>query len=282
MDTSRWRVLVPLLMLAAVAPAGAGDDDEDGAEAPAIVEPMSATSLADYQELMALQILPLLTPGASEDRARACRALPYSGLTAPALFDRLEQSLLREYEQAVAEDDEVPRGTPSCVRALASSGDPRYAATVRKWVDSKGIVNRRLKRNILDKAPADLANFAAWNLLINAATHHKPRQPWPVTRTVNLLKSGEDALQREGMKRLKDQGAQYPWLYDVVEAALLQAYRSDDPERANTAAFMCKWLAQSGNARYRATLDKVAADSPSEKLRKHAERAAESLADGGS
>ena len=42
---------------------------------------------------------------------------------------------------------------------------------------------------------------------------------------------------------------------------------------------MCRWLGQSGVPRYGATLAKVAAESPNEKLRKHAQRAAEALAE---
>src|SRR5688572_26587154 len=96
-----WHLPVLLLLVVLAAPAGARDDDEEDAEGTAVVEPMSAMTLQAYQEAMQAQILPLLTAEPSDARFQGCRALPYSGLTAPALFDRLDQSLLREYETAV-------------------------------------------------------------------------------------------------------------------------------------------------------------------------------------
>jgi hypothetical protein len=96
---------------------------------------------------------------------------------------------------------------------------------------------------------------------------------------VNLLRSGNPRNKADAGKLIVREGIKDTAVLDVAEAELLKGYLSSGDDRAavDAMAWLCKALGASGNGKYRATLQTVAAKAPHSKLQKHARQSLEQL-----
>lgn len=91
------------------------------------------------------------------------------------------------------------------------------------------------------------------------------------------FKSGSFAEQRKVIEKLTWAGHSSPKLFDVVESRLIETQNASDKAGKESAAWYAKTLGLSGNPKYRATLEQVAANADAKKVRKNAELGLERL-----
>lgn len=247
------------------------------------VLPPDAVVLHDTPEQERLRLSRGLASADAEVRSRACHAFEYSGISDPLLMGRVADWVETNFVRTHAEGF-IPAEQPECVRALASSGDLRYRPILQRAVDLRPArgAGYRFVRAHLQRSLEVLPLYAAWNAQINLRDTTRPGQPWPVTRALNLLRSPEFLLQREGLARARALAPLHPPLYADLAARLeLELARpGGDPERIDFAAHLCRALAESRDPRYAGLLQRAAADAQPAKLRKHARRALDELHDG--
>lgn len=268
--SKRW--LLCLALLLGAPPALAQDEDDEAAP----VIPLAQTpesELADFRRLFA--------EGDLEQRARVCRNLVFSGITDVALFDRIQAQVLQDYE-LTRQQGTLVKSIPACIRALASSGNPKYRELILSSVDRKPDrgPSWRYARAHMDRSIGLLDKFPVWNAQINDRRGQVAGEPWGVTRARNMLRADDPFLVKEGLKRARAAAPQHPALYDLIEQLLLADFaQADSRERIDLDAWFCKVLGESGNRKYAPTLERVAAQAPAEKLRNHAARVLERWAD---
>lgn len=104
--------------------------------------------------------------------------------------------------------------------------------------------------------------------------HARPTLPPHVVKYIKMLRSGDPRQQRYAAKKMIRSSLYHPRLLEIVNQELLKGYQSnmDDRLHVDTMAWLCKVLGTSGERRYSATLQKVAAETSNRKLRKYAER----------
>jgi hypothetical protein len=96
---------------------------------------------------------------------------------------------------------------------------------------------------------------------------------------VKVFQSGSQLEQERAAKELEWAGLSSPQLFDLVEANALKSLpQATDKVTINYVAHLTKALGYSGNEKYRATIEKIIAEAPHKKLRKHAEQALPNLA----
>jgi cell division protein YceG involved in septum cleavage len=96
---------------------------------------------------------------------------------------------------------------------------------------------------------------------------------------VKVFQSGGQLEQEKAAQSLEWTGISSPQLFDLIEAAALKSLpQATDKVTINYVAHLTKALSYSGNEKYRATIEKVIAEAPHKKLRKHAQQALPTLA----
>lgn len=104
-------------------------------------------------------------------------------------------------------------------------------------------------------------------------------QPATPEEFVKVFQSGSQLEQERAAKELEWAGLSSPQLFDLVEANALKSLpNATDKVTINYVAHLTKALGYSGNEKYRATIEKIIAEAPHKKLRKHAEQALPNLA----
>lgn len=248
-------------------------------------------------------------------RIAAYKSLQLSGITDEALFDEIAHRFAIGLAQSGAVSDQVWRAAwgaaaaagsavgaltgrgvystagsasdqkinvrdrsqtmPWQARALGSSGYSKYWRLLDDGAADTAITNYHIDDHS-EVALNELDKYAVWNRIINSADNQKDGRSADEVRTLNMLRSGIRELQRESLKRIKEQGAAHPELYDEVEAQLVPSATVDfgtDREAEDAAALMTTALASSANAKYVPALQKVSAEARSEKLKKYADKA---------
>jgi hypothetical protein len=155
-------------------------------------------------------------------------------------------------------------------KGLSYSGYTKYRPLLELAAESDAPGSSSLS----DHAGAALENLeqhAYWNHVINDPRNARPGRSEEVARTLNMLQSGERELVRGGVNQAARLSAQWPELNDAIEAELLKSYALELHDAAeDIAAMMAKALVGTRDPKYQATLAKVAHNTPSEKLRRHA------------
>lgn len=96
---------------------------------------------------------------------------------------------------------------------------------------------------------------------------------------VKVFQSGGQLEQEKAAQALAWAGLSSPQLFDLVEAAALKSLpQATDKVTINYVAHLTKALGYSGNEKYRTTIEKIIAEAPHKKLRKHAQQALPTLA----
>lgn len=95
---------------------------------------------------------------------------------------------------------------------------------------------------------------------------------------VKIFQSGSPVEQEKAAQTLEWAGLSSPQLFDLVEAKALESLpKATDKVTINYVAHLTKALAYSGNEKYRPTIEKIIAQAPHKKLKKHAIHALGSL-----
>lgn len=104
-------------------------------------------------------------------------------------------------------------------------------------------------------------------------------QPSTPEEFVKVFQSGSQLEQEKAAQALEWAGISSPQLFDLVEANALKSLpNATDKVTINYVAHLTKALGYSGNEKYRATIEKIIAEAPHKKLRKHAEQALPTIA----
>jgi hypothetical protein len=90
---------------------------------------------------------------------------------------------------------------------------------------------------------------------------------------IQIFTDGNPQQQTQAAKELAWAGLSDPRLFDLIEKSLLDKYLTvENKYVVDDTAWLAKALAYSGQEQYRATLQKVASDSPQKKIKKHAQK----------
>ena len=96
---------------------------------------------------------------------------------------------------------------------------------------------------------------------------------------VKVFASDNQLAQERAAKELEWAGLSSPQLFDLIESNALKSLpQATDKVTINYVAHLTYALGYSGNEKYRATIEKIIAEAPHKKLRKHAEQALQNLA----
>lgn len=85
------------------------------------------------------------------------------------------------------------------------------------------------------------------------------------------------AEQISAARNLEYVGLSDPALFDLIEANLLATFMMTDKQAVDYISWMAKSLGYSGQSRYLPTLERVAAEAPNKKVRKHANLAIDAM-----
>ena len=94
---------------------------------------------------------------------------------------------------------------------------------------------------------------------------------------ITIFEGENPQLQHDAIGELSWKGISDPRIYDLMEVQLLRGYGERGRAIVEQMSWLAKGMALSGLEKYRQTLEKVAADAPTQKLRKHANTALERL-----
>jgi hypothetical protein len=213
------------------------------------------------------------------ERANATNArqmvqqLNWSGIQDETMYDIVEVKLRESY---LDRDRDRIEYSSWLVKGLAVSGLTKYDAIMQEIAasDAHGKLKKHNK-----KAIERLKDYVTWAPIIgkdldSATTASELR----IMRVNNLLTSGHSELIREGAKIVYRDLPIDQAMQDQVEQVLLATHdKPADRVHVDAMAWLCKSLAQSGDPKYAATLQEIAANTPEKKLRKHAAKYAKSL-----
>lgn len=105
------------------------------------------------------------------------------------------------------------------------------------------------------------------------------RMPPGIAICLQRLRSPDDAQKRLAARTIVKRFPQHPRLLEAAKEELLAGYtaKPDENLHVDAMAWLCRALGHSGQSVYLPTLEKVAAESPSRKIKKFAEAAAADL-----
>ncbi len=113
-------------------------------------------------------------------------------------------------------------------------------------------------------------------------TDHSPQKkkkaPY-ITKYINMLRSNDSTQKVRAAKKIFKSYSHDPQLLCVVNEELLRGYKINirDRHHVDAMAWLCKILGASGQTKYKATLKRVAQESPSRKLKKYANKSLSKL-----
>lgn len=232
-----------------------------------------AGSRASEQQRVTTQI----ASASYSQRIDGLRDVCFSGLTSESFFDALAAKFKAQWDKAVAsgEKDDAQEAA-WMVKALACSGNPKYLPVMQGVGESSERHMRAANRHVADSIE-DLPKYQRWNPVVYSEAGHPAGQSWELTTSLNMLRSQESELSLMGVKRLSRLAAETPAVNEEIEKVLLARYTTaepaDDRYFDDALAWYCRVLGDSGNPKYKATLEKVENDAASPKIRKHAAKA---------
>ena len=92
-----------------------------------------------------------------------------------------------------------------------------------------------------------------------------------IERYSKVFSGSNFGAKKQALHELAWAGISDPRVYDPIEVELLAGYQISDSDKAKVEqmSWLAKGLAVSGNSKYQAPLDKILAETPSKKLKKH-------------
>ena len=93
-----------------------------------------------------------------------------------------------------------------------------------------------------------------------------------INKYVKIFNGSSVVSQKQACKAFEWAGLSDSRIFDLVEKHLLENYTNVSKERSDYIAWLAKGLAYSGQAKYRATLEKVASEAGHKGVRRHAQK----------
>ncbi len=257
---TRHRITGLPLALAALCAAvllivGAPRAEDRSAEAQALAEAFRSNSMAN--------------------RIAALKKVTNSGLTDSALFEAIRARLADDYRVDPSNDKAVDEVSWMC-KALASSGNPEYKELLGKVAAD---APSEKVRNYAQQSRGLVDEYAERNAQLAKRSAETEGLTPEVARLVNMLRAPDFRLKKDAAKMITRGNYREPRLYAVVSDELVTGTRAGgvDKDKADMLAWLCKALAASGDAQYRATLEEIYRDAPHDTLRKYARQSADML-----
>lgn len=112
------------------------------------------------------------------------------------------------------------------------------------------------------------------HLVITDHSPQKKKKAPYITKYINMLRSNDSTQKVRAAKEIFKSYSHDPQLLCVVNEELLRGYKINirDRHHVDAMAWLCKILGASGQTKYKATLKRVAQESPSRKLKKYANK----------
>lgn len=201
--------------------------------------------------------------------------LEWTGISHPEIFDvaaeRLEANYKAQLPAAIELNSWLAKG-------LALSGNPKYQPLFDKILAMK--TRKRKLRGHVETASQRLAVNQIWNPVIAQNNHLAQSQTeLDKLRIKNMLHTSLPDLVSAGTRLVYNRHKTDVELMDEVHGILSAQYKnSTNPEHLDAMAWMCRTLGESGNSKYRGTLEQIAKDNAThKKVRKYAEKYADYL-----
>lgn len=204
--------------------------------------------------------------GTPRDVSSATHRLEWTGISSPELFDDIAKRLEAGYTDNTQYSTEL---NSWLVKSLALSGNEKYLPLINTIATHKD--SKKLSKHTAT-ALANFAKFQRWNPIIAANNDTaKTQQDLDRIRTLNMLNSNDGELMEAGTKITARHYIKEEDFIGKVHSLLLTNYQTTDRDKIQAVEWMCRALGESGNSEYKATLDKIAADSSAGKsVRKYA------------
>lgn len=215
------------------------------------------------------QYMKVFTENAAvQQQIEVLNQLQWAGLSDPRLFDLIEQRLLDLYPVAKGDDAELASWY---AKSLGTSGLEKYRSSLEGIVDSKA--NKKV-RKYAGEGLNNIGRYAVWNPIIASTVNARSDKPEQVNAFANMLRSEDWLLRNMAAKRVYADNVYDDYLLDTLEAALKKEYVIDHTGnlQVKTTAWMARALASSHMPQYRATLEDMAQNAPSSKLRSYARK----------
>ena len=203
------------------------------------------------------------------------RSIIKSGLSNASLFNYIESEVLNNYQHTGKDRLKTDLMAWYC-KALASSGNSKYKATVEK------VLANTTNRNLIRHAQKSLDMYdyyAKRNKDMKNPPKNKGKYDAQTNRLLDLLNSGNARLQTNAAKEISRHGNSNPVVFATIAKALRNSYKAEniDKNTLDMLAWYCKALAASGNVKYQAVLQEVMDGSSSTKLKKYARQSYDRL-----
>ena len=206
-------------------------------------------------------------------RITTAKEITNSAITDERLYDKVEQRLLESAQVEYPTSEQSDEISWLC-KALAASGNEKYRPTIQKIADDPA----NAKIGYYCRQSLDLiADYRSRNAEINRSDTAFSGLSAEENRIVNMLRSDDLKLKRDGAKIVSRGKTSNAIVYDVVAEELLAHYQDDEYDNlsVDTMAWLCKALSSSRNDKYASTLQTVMKNSSSWKLQNHARKALE-------
>ncbi len=211
-------------------------------------------------------VLEIMQNGPQTKRLKVLERLQWSTLSEARLYDTFEQNLIAHYKKHSIDkaEKEVLRYQ---IRALAYSGNPKYKSTLEAV--EKDADNRSL-RSTARRALKDYPNFLAVQNALSGVQSDESSLPSEVANYLKLLKTDNSYAQRLAARALFHEGHMQPVVIKFVADSLKKEYQTKGLPtlKQDTLAWYCKVLKNAGG--YDVLLDEIEANTPYNKIRKHA------------
>ncbi len=161
-------------------------------------------------------------------------------------------------------------------KALASSGDTSYEYVFQKVIATAS--NDKVKL-YAQKSLAEISSYAQRNTILNDTEAYDATLSREENRYVNMLRSQDTLLKRDGAKYILRANNLPKKVYDILNKEILNTYQvnSRDRNQIDAVAWMMKALTSSRDKKYVPTFLAVLKNSKNIKLQRYAENSLKRL-----
>ncbi|HEX5056134.1 MAG TPA: hypothetical protein VFX02_06515, partial [Gammaproteobacteria bacterium] len=158
--------------------------------------------------------------GSRQQQMQACQQLEGTGLSDHRLFDVLEKNFS---EMAPVASGDAVDVAIWCAKALGSSGEEKYRASLQKVVDKAktGKVSRHAEAAI-----QLLEQHKRWNPIISDRTDFRESESLAANRIANMLRSDDLDLRVLAVKTIRLGNQNDPYILDSLTGAMLKSYKN--------------------------------------------------------
>ena len=209
------------------------------------------------------------SPGASEQmQLDALNELQWSGVSDPHVYDLVEQNLLDKYSNARSKELDL---VSWYAKSLGTSGLEKYRRSLQQVVDSKA--NKKV-RKYAQEGLDNLSKYATWNPIISDQQYARSDKSHLVNGYANMLRSENWELMNIAAKRILAETLYDDYLLQVLDEAIRGKYRANYTEKLHilTLAWMIRAIASSNDSQYKATVEEVAGNAGTKKVRSYASK----------